>query len=110
MCVSLDHKNAGFSERCVTCMVQRSNLHCILTYLCTDSFAHVGRYSGLRVFPDSRGPRELDPTPPPSSGGDQDQFFSTAYYFDRRQFFGNAYRCVCVCVCVRARARVRTST
>ena len=59
------------------------------------------------MFPDSRGPRELDPTPPPSSGGDQDQFFSTAYYFDRRQFFGNAYRCVCVCVRARARACVR---
>ena len=58
------------------------------------------------MFPDSRGPRELDPTPPPSSGGDQDQFFSTAYYFDRRQFFGNAYRCVCVCVCARARAYI----
>ena len=59
------------------------------------------------MFPDSRGPRELDPTPPPSSGGDQDQFFSTAYYFDRRQFFGNAYRCVCVCVRARVRACVR---
>ena len=86
---------------------------CVCVFVCVcvcvlHTHTHTHRYAGVRCFPDSRGPRDLDPTPPPCSGGDQDQFYSTAYFFDPKMFAGNAYRCVrvnvnvgkCVCVCV----------
>ena len=39
-----------------------------------------------------RGPKEFDPTPPPASGINQDQLYSTAFYFDENDMREKAYR------------------
>ena len=39
-----------------------------------------------------RGPKEYDPTPPPASGTNQDQLYSTAFYFDANDMRDKAYR------------------
>ena len=39
-----------------------------------------------------RGPKEFDPTPPPASGINQDQLYSTAFYFDENDMRKLAYR------------------
>jgi hypothetical protein len=50
------------------------------------------RYSGIYPWPDKRGPRDQDPTPPPAHGEQQDQLYSTAFYFDRKKLAGQSFR------------------
>ena len=49
------------------------------------------RYTGVRPYPDSRGPPEFDPTPD-TSGRDQCQLYATAYYYDAKSMLKQAYR------------------
>jgi hypothetical protein len=49
------------------------------------------RYTGVRPYPDSRGPLESDPTPD-TSGRDQCQLYATAYYYDAKSMLKQAYR------------------
>ena len=49
------------------------------------------RYTGVRPYPDSRGPPEFDPTPD-TSGRDQCQLYATAYYYDAKSMLKQACR------------------
>ena len=49
------------------------------------------RYTGVRPYPDSRGPLEFDPTPR-MFGTQQIQLYATAYYYDPKSMLRSAYR------------------
>ena len=49
------------------------------------------RYTGVRPYPDSRGPPEFDPTPD-IHGRDQCQLYATAYYYDAKSMLKQACR------------------
>ncbi len=49
------------------------------------------RYTGVRPYPDSRGPLEFDPTPK-MFGTQQIQLYATAYYYDPKSMLRSAYR------------------